>query len=552
MHKISREKRWSPKVSPWPIQSVMRPRGIPTETKTPLLITISKRAELSCPRQPQAAVSKPPHMAGMARNSNGLRNVRDLKPLTLADVGEGWSNRSSTPSPNFRLAVATTLKRPTPENTSSNGNCWRLLEKPSAIVFVWVVLCALTLLGSPNFEWGTELGSTPYGADFLQEWVGARMLLTGHSSELYQSEAFQAWQHDPSVIGFSWDLDQFYPAVYPPIHYAFYTLLACIPYRLAAAVWVALLWAAVLASAKLITEIAANSFSPDLSDQQPIRDRLRYIWLALVFFPPVHFSIILGQKSVLWLLVLCVVCRLLQMRRELTAGCVFAVFAVKPTLFFLLPVLMLRQGRFRFCAGITLGMLGLFGLGTLSIPLDTWIDYFHAIGDPSEYANNSGYRLDWSCNVIAIANALPLGFVTWGKFALCLPIAVYVGLCVFQHRLNPTSPEFFLVAIAGTALLSPHAYHYDLCLLMLPILWTFADRPQASVAYYALLSVAIAISPNLVDFLGFPIVAILLIGILSEIRLRNWAANQLETPFCKNKMNVSTFANKLYSPHIDA
>ena len=127
-----------------------------------------------------------------------------------------------------------------------------------------------------------------------------------------------------------------------------------------------------------------------------------------------------------------------------------------------------------------------------------------------------------------------------------------MGLCVFQHRLNPTSPDFFLVAIAGTALLSPHTYHYDMCLFMLPVLWAFADRPQTSIAYYALLSVAIAASPNVVDFLGIPIVAILLIGILSEFRLRNWAANQLETPFCKHKVNVSPLAHKLYSSHIDA
>lgn len=428
----------------------------------------------------------------------------------------------------------------------------RLLDKPLAVIGVWFALCALTLFGSPNFEWGNELGSTPYGADFLQEWVGARMILTGHSSDLYNPEIFQAWQHDPSVVGFAWDVDQYYPAVYPPIHYAFYALLACIPYRIATMVWIGVLWGAVLASAKLITDIAANAFSPDPTDQQRVRDRMRHIWIALVFFPPVHFSIILGQKSVLWLLVLCIVCRLLQMRRELTAGCIFALVAVKPTLFFLIPLLMFRQGGYRFCSGIALGIVCLFGLGALTIPTATWLEYFRSIGDPTTYANHSGYRLDWSCNIIALANALPHGWVAWGKFALCVPLAVYAGLCVFQHRLNPTSPDFFLVAIAGTALLSPHTYHYDMCLFMLPVLWAFADRPQTSIAYYALLSVAIAASPNVVDFLGVPVVAILLIGILSEFRLRNWAANQLETPFCKHKVNLSPLAHKLYSSHIDA
>jgi hypothetical protein len=59
------------------------------------------------------------------------------------------------------------------------------------------------LFFAPNYDWSEQSFDTPYGADFLQEWVGARMVLTGNVSQLYDVEKFRAWQHDPSIVGLS-------------------------------------------------------------------------------------------------------------------------------------------------------------------------------------------------------------------------------------------------------------------------------------------------------------------------------------------------------------
>ena len=74
--------------------------------------------------------------------------------------------------------------------------------------------------------------------------------------------------------------------------------------------------------------------------------------------------------------------------------------------------------------------------------------------------------------------------------------------------------------LATTLLISPHTYHYDLCVLLLPILWLVATAPKCGIAYYGMLAVGLAVAPPMQEYLQIPIVPILLIGIVCELRLR--------------------------------
>ena len=47
--------------------------------------------------------------------------------------------------------------------------------------------------------------------------------------------------------------------------------------------------------------------------------------------------------------------------------------------------------------------------------------------------------------------------------------------------------------LATTLLISPHTYHYDLCVLLLPILWLVATSPKCGIAYYGMLAVVLAV-----------------------------------------------------------
>lgn len=82
------------------------------------------------------------------------------------------------------------------------------------------------------------------------------------------------------------------------------------------------------------------------------------------------------------------------------------------------------------------------------------------------------------------------------------------------------SGEKALMVVATTLAISPHTYHYDLCILLLPILWLAATSPRQGFAYYAMLAVGVTIAADLQELLHVPIIPILLVGIVCELRLR--------------------------------
>jgi hypothetical protein len=83
-----------------------------------------------------------------------------------------------------------------------------------------------------------------------------------------------------------------------------------------------------------------------------------------------------------------------------------------------------------------------------------------------------------------------------------------------------------MMMLCTTLLLSPHTYHYDLCILLLPILWLAVVNWRTSFVYYALLAIGVAIAAELQSLLHVPAIPILLIGILCELRLRGILANR--------------------------
>lgn len=347
------------------------------------------------------------------------------------------------------------------------------------------------------------------------------MILDGQAAELFDGRTFQACQHNSKTLGFEWDTDRYYPAVYPPMHYALFAPLAALPYRIATMLWIAVLWAAVFVSAYLIALLCEHERG--IGQRETASQGLwqRYLWIAIVLFPSVHISVLFGQKSALWLLIACVTCYLLQRNRQATAGLIFGLLSLKPTLFFLLPLLMVRHGRWRFVAGTGISVACVWGLALVSLPWSMWTSYFATLQNATSYGAASGYRVDWACNLFAIANALPVDWITWGKTALCVPLFLYVLLCVFQTEIEGICPELILIAFLGTFLISPHAYHYDLSILILPVLWISVRQPQRGVIYFALLSIAIAVSSQVMETLRVPVIAIVLLGLLSELRLRD-------------------------------
>lgn len=411
-----------------------------------------------------------------------------------------------------------------PKNDSRPNELCPVVAAPRSRIpvrwFTYAALILVTMACAPNYRWSDRSTDHPYGSDFLQEWVGARVILTGHSDSLYQVDRFCALQHDASVTGFTWESVESFPPVYPPMHYALFVPFACIPYRYAAIFWMCLLWGTVFVCAELITRIVRF----DLTDEQRNDPRwargLNALWIAVLLFPAVPLSVMFGQKSLLWLMIVCVTCRLLQQRRDTMAGLVFSLLALKPTLFFFLPWLMLRYGNRRFVLGAAFGCLLIWGSAFAFFPMSTWQGYAETVLHASDYTSNPGYRIDWSCHLMSLVTGLPLAMQSWGKLAVVLPLAIYVLLCVLQPRDPGVGPDLILRGLLGTFLLSPHSYHYDLCLFLVPILWSLVTNVRQCVLAYMLLAFVLSLSTPLANMVPVPWIAITLLGWASYERLR--------------------------------
>jgi hypothetical protein len=398
------------------------------------------------------------------------------------------------------------------------------LAKPSlwlqGVVFSSIACVYLCL--APNYEWKSEETGTAYGADFLQEWVGARMFITGHMADLYDVEVFRAWQYDPTVIGFAWKTQEYFPPVYPPPHYVLFSPFACVPYRWAVVLWLLTLIGSAFLASKLIADIVNHNLSQKDSDARAASPcGSKYLWLGMILFPSLLFSITLGQKSVCWLLLVCLTWRLLQCRREYAAGVVFGILSIKPTLFFLLPLVLLRNGCWRFFIGASVSVCVIWGVTACLVPVGTWIAFGKVIGSAGNYAENLGYHLDWSCNLMTMAYGLPRELTLWCKWSICVLLSIYLLYCVFEDRHYAIdSPEKALMVLGATLLLSPHTYHYDLCVLLLPILWLVGTSLQRGLASYGLLAMGVTTASGVQDLLHVPVLPILLIGIVCELRLQ--------------------------------
>ncbi len=113
----------------------------------------------------------------------------------------------------------------------------------------------------------------------------------------------------------------------------------------------------------------------------------RWSWIAIALFPATIYSFVIGQKGPLWMLVLAAVGGLLRSRRDGAAGWVFGLLSVKPTLFFLLPIVMLRYGRWRFLLRNRLLDRSPVGVSYCLLPIEVWPGFLDKLGMSGSYAS---------------------------------------------------------------------------------------------------------------------------------------------------------------------
>jgi hypothetical protein len=386
-----------------------------------------------------------------------------------------------------------------------------------------LLLYALLLLVSPNYRWNWDKGDSPYGSDFLQDWTAANMLVHQQGDHLYDSATFDAWQHAPERIGFTWNTNAYYPTVYPPPYYWLLGPWGWIDYRWAVPLWLGVLLACLVASVAVVEGTLRSTASR--STFAEIRVGPTWFWPAMLLCPPVLLSLTMGQKGAVWLLIYVVTWSLLRRNQPWGAGLIFGLLSVKPTLFFLFPLWMLYHRQWKFVAATSMSWGCLWLAAATRLPLNVWADFWEVARGVASYHQHGGYQLPWSCNLLALSSGLQNPWLPeWIGYAL---ISILAGFALLRTGRSQAAPDGFLEVLAdgrqlacvllATCLLSPHFYAYDLVVLLLPARLLWNQQPKQAAILLGAVCVGMWGSQLCYATVGLPWMPLLLLGALYSL-----------------------------------
>jgi hypothetical protein len=311
------------------------------------------------------------------------------------------------------------------------------------------------------------------GADFIAFYMAGDMAADGRWSQLYDVAAQRAWQAefmrhiDPRWTGVCLFLN-------PPHYAAILSWLAPLSYGPALAVW-SLFSLACFSLAALIW----RSWLPG--------GIWRLAVLLSVCSPPWFQAFAGGQNTFVSLLILTAFCALLLRRRDFCAGLVLALLAYKFQLLIVPTALLAFRRRWRAMAGLAVGVGVTLGLTVLLVGPPTLVTYarFAAhlgnlmqVGGFAVHKQHSWYGFfqmlggDW----------LSVPVVRGLTATAVLGTLMLLALIWRDDRAADTTWLSLRLSglIMATLLASPHLFHYDLALALLPaILWLrVADDSQ--------------------------------------------------------------------------
>jgi hypothetical protein len=341
---------------------------------------------------------------------------------------------------------------------------------------------------------------TPLGSDFVNLWATARLILEDRVETIYQPDAFMAYQqtftHAP--VGFRlW--------VYPPTSLLFAWPVGSLDYITSFAVW-SLLGLGFLA-------YCARRFGFDWRETG-----------ILVLSPASLACIVDGQTSnlVTGLLLVALAPRSPSDLRPVLAT---ALMTLKPQMGFLIPILWLRQGRWRLICWTAVAVVALLGLSALIFGLAPWSAYFeHTQPLFSRYLRDASgpYMLMYPSVFMATRN---LGIDGDTAFAAHAIFALAMIPLLFWRLWNTrdANTQIALILI-GTSLITPYLHTYDLTMLLVAgflILRSAVNGTELQRRIAAGACLIVWISPKLTQIsamLGLPLMPLVLLGVFFAIR----------------------------------
>lgn len=304
------------------------------------------------------------------------------------------------------------------------------------------------------FFLGWVPGSTPQHSDFRQLYVAGYMVRTGHAHQLYEygsQKQFQDSLVSPEAIALPYIRPAFEAAMFVPISF--------LPYTLA-------YWLMLVGNCGLLVLVFYLV--------RPFMTNLATVWtwlpvaLFLSFFPTMT-SIIRGQDSISFLLLLTAASVTLGKKNEMIAGALLGLGLFKLQLALPIALLFLLWRRRRFVAGfsavaVVLGALsiGLTGLAEFRV-------YARALVGVAQLSYVVSSPAQMMPNLHGFVSTLLGGWMpgVWIQiFTILLSLWLLVWTVIRGFRADARSQ--LLLAIPASVLVSQYILIHDLSVLLLP------------------------------------------------------------------------------------
>lgn len=300
---------------------------------------------------------------------------------------------------------------------------------------------------------------TMFMHDFLTHYAEGKLVLAGGFGQLYDPALQQQAQY--AVAG----PDYGYTSVYllPPIASIIFAPFAMLPYLPAAILWAVCSIALIAASVRTIWEIS------------PLRGResafLPAVAIAGSF--PFAMNLLTGNNAALWLAIYAFGLRALFGGREVVAGIILGLGALKPQLFLAVPVLLLAQRRWRTFGAWAATSATLAVASFLMVGIDGAKQYVSFLAS-DRYESAVAVANTWRMpSLPALIRSIEPEGGNLVVYAVILGALILLAWCIRRASLPLAASAAVIVGV----LVDPHVFAYDALVLVVPILIWAVTRP---------------------------------------------------------------------------
>lgn len=394
------------------------------------------------------------------------------------------------------------------------GDRWcRWLTRPKlTFFFVVFLLSQVTLFFALETTTGMlDRRGQVRGRDFLQFYIGGRIVASGEAHRLYDQELFHEIQLSLSEIN---DKCPRYFSTYPPMAALLFSSLGRLSYEQAICRWWLIQLACFISAAVVL-----------FRSLEPSPEWRRTAWLGLAAFYPVLSTFWNGQLASLFLLCFVVGFELHHRCRPFEAGLVLSLLAMKPQFALGVGVWLLLRRDFWTLVGCCCG--GLLQAAAVSFVMGPKIllAYSQATRSYPELFRMHFISADHQHAIAGIfTNHFGGTFAEMGM-AIHFLLALYAGFLLLRvinaHRCGAdgiaASRLELSAAVIFILLLTPHLLTYDLSYLLVPIAYGLAARRKLEAAIAVPLSSVLYLFSTLAQLylpLGFSFVPLAMVGAL--------------------------------------